>query len=119
MIASAFSRLSGGELYYISPNNNQWLHPDDADRAEALGLNDHLLEDFHVRAGGAVAASETMFAVNASWHEGMVNLETNDGHHEMTRALAEATDLNAFFSQVRLVPVRRRVCLSPPRPLLR
>ena len=34
----------GGELYYISPNNNKWLHPDDADKAEALGLADHLLE---------------------------------------------------------------------------
>lgn len=68
-------------------------------KAEALGLNDHLLEDFHVGAGGAVAISKGMFAQNISFHEGMVNLETNDGHHEMKRALAEAADLNAFFSQ--------------------
>merc|ERR1719198_1318094 len=29
----------------------------------------------------------------------MLNLETNDGHHEMKRALAEAADLNEFFNQ--------------------
>merc|ERR1712188_158259 len=29
----------------------------------------------------------------------MGNLETNDGHHEMARALAEAADLNSFFNQ--------------------
>merc|ERR1711998_44042 len=29
----------------------------------------------------------------------MLNLETNDGHHEMRRALSEAMDLNAFFNQ--------------------
>lgn len=89
----------GGKLYYISPNNNNWLHTDDAIKAEALGLKDHLLEDFHVGAGGAIESSKTMFAANTSWNEGMVNLETNDGHHEMRRALAEAADLNEYFNQ--------------------
>merc|ERR1712100_522145 len=89
----------GGQLYYISPNNNQWLHPDDADRAEKLGLKDHLVEDFHVGAGGAVKIAQGMFAANGSLTEGMLNLETNDGHHEMARALAEAADLNMFFNQ--------------------
>merc|ERR1712019_287391 len=39
------------------------------------------------------------FAVNTSWHEGMVNLETNAGIHTMRRALMEAADLNEFFNQ--------------------
>ena len=61
MEARAKAVGKGGELYYISPNNNQWLHPDDAARAEALGLHDHLLEDFHVGGGGAVKSAENMF----------------------------------------------------------
>jgi len=88
-----------GQLYYISPNNNNWLKPEDAMKAEELGLRDHLVEDFHVGGGGAVEGSKHMFAANTSWHEGMVNLETNAGIHTMNRALMEATDLNAFFNQ--------------------
>ena len=91
----------GGQLYYISPANGMWFtgNSTEGNAAEALGMADHLLEDFHVGAGGAVSGSRALFANNTGWHEGSVNLETNAGSHDMGRALAEAADLNVFFSQ--------------------
>lgn len=42
----------------------------DGDNAEKVGLKDHLVEDFHVGAGGAVAGSEELFANNSCVQEG-------------------------------------------------
>eukprot|EP01045_Picozoa_sp_COSAG04_P000910 COSAG04_NODE_26_length_37184_cov_14.641149_30_plen_104_part_00 len=40
----------GGELYYINPANGDYFTKNltEGARAEALGMADHLLEDFHV-----------------------------------------------------------------------
>ena len=42
----------------------------DGDNAEKVGLKDHLVEDFHVGAGGAVAGSEELFANNSCVQQG-------------------------------------------------
>ena len=42
----------------------------EGDAAEALQMADHLVEDFHVGAGGAVSGSRGLFANNTAWHEG-------------------------------------------------
>ena len=105
----------GGKLYYISPANGDWfkLNVSEGDKAEALGMGDHLLEDFHVgggvstganwseatHMGGAVDGSRQLFANQTDWHEGSCNLETNAGIHTMQRALQEGADLNDFFSE--------------------
>ena len=76
-----------GQLYYIMPGNGMWFtqNKTDGDNAEKVGLRDHLVEDFHVGAGGAVAGSKELFANDTHWHEGSVNLETNAGTHTMDR----------------------------------
>jgi hypothetical protein len=91
----------GGQLYYISPANGDYFTKNVSmgERAEALKLQDHLLEDFHVtggvstapawskttHAGGAVDGSRQLFSNQTSWTEGSCNLETNAGTHDMGR----------------------------------
>lgn len=85
------------KLYYIFPQNG-YLNQADGDRAEALGLKDHLLADMHVGFGGAVEQSAALFEAHSNWTMGTVNLETNPSSHDMNRALKEAADLNDFFN---------------------
>lgn len=101
MEAKAVEVGVGGELYYINPANGDWftLNTTEGGAAEKLKMADHLIEDFHVAAGGAVEGSVKLFANNTGWHEGSCNLETNAGIHTMARALTEAQDLNLFFAQ--------------------
>jgi len=65
------------------------LNQADGDRAEKLGLKDHLLPDIHIGGGGAVEVAEALFAKNPNWTMGAINCETNAGIHTMSRALME------------------------------
>ncbi len=60
----------GGKIYYMFPSNG-YLNDADGDRAEQLGLGDHLLADLHVGGGGAVGESQSLFAQHPNWFEAM------------------------------------------------
>lgn len=80
------------------PSNN-YLNQEDGDRAEALGLKDHLLPDIHIGGGGAVETAEKLFSQHTNWSMGAINCETNAGIHTMQRANQEGGDLIDFFNQ--------------------
>ena len=67
---------------------------------QALGLGSLLVSDIHDVYYGAVEEAEQLFASNPSYHQGVVNCETNAGSHVFNRALTEAMDLNDFFNSV-------------------
>jgi len=91
---------AAGELRYIFPSNDGVTGADVA-AAAALGLGARLVTDVHVGAGGALPVAQALFAAHAAGgltDDSAVNFETNAGSHDHGRALAEAADLNAFFS---------------------
>ena len=48
-------------MFYMNPNNANWLHPDDAAKVEAVGIKDHAVMDEHVGGGGGVEIADRMF----------------------------------------------------------
>ena len=86
-----------GTFRYIFPDN-PGLNRADIAAAQALGIDAQLAVDLHVGAGGGLDQAHSLFARHPTFHTSAVNLETNAGTHDHARALAEAADLNAFFS---------------------
>jgi len=97
MEAKAASLGMPNTLYYMFPSNGG-PNAQDAAKAEALGLKDHVVSDIHVGASGGMEAAIDLFASNPSYQQGAVNCETNPSTHDFTRALQEAMDLNDFFN---------------------
>ena len=59
----------GGELYYINPANGDYFTKNltEGARAEALGMADHLLEDFHVTVKIALLSRFVALSVSLTW----------------------------------------------------
>jgi alpha-L-arabinofuranosidase len=55
--------------------NNPGPNAQDAAKAQALGLGDHVVTDIHVGAGGGIEAAEALFASNPAYSQGAVNCE--------------------------------------------
>lgn len=85
-----------GTLRYIFPDNGG-LNGADVKAAQRLGIDSQLAADVHVGARGGLDAARGLFARHPTFGTSAVNLETNAGTHNHARALAEASDLNAFF----------------------
>jgi len=94
MEAKATALGMPNELFYLNPNNGNWLQPGDAAKIEKLGLHEHASMDIHTGDGGAITTSKKAFQKSPSYTMGSANAETNAGTHTMTRALSEAIDLN-------------------------
>merc|ERR1711916_346175 len=62
------------------------------------GLKDHVVNDIHIGAGGAIETAFAEFEARPQYSWGAVNAETNAGTHDLLRALDEAADLNDWFS---------------------
>jgi hypothetical protein len=89
--------VRGCSAWSVFPSNSG-PSVQDAARAQALGLGDHLLTDIHDLYSGAVELSESLFQSNTNYSQGTVNCETNALSHVFYRALTEAQDLNDFFN---------------------
>ena len=90
----------GGTLTYIFPSNDG-LTADEVNAAKASGVAaGQIATDVHVGADGAIGKALDLFARYDAqgWAGAAINQETNAGTHNHARALAEAADLNAFFS---------------------
>jgi hypothetical protein len=82
-------------LRYIFPDNGG-LRGADIEAAKILGIDEQIVTDIHVGAGGGVELARDSLFEQVPFS--VVNLETNAGTHNMQRALDEASDLNDFFS---------------------
>lgn len=103
MEAKARTLGIGNTIHYMFPSNH-FLN--DNDIAKAVGMqpriDNQLLADIHVGAGGGVGTAESLFAsqsiTKARLKCGAVNAETNSGTHAFARAMSEAADLNDWFN---------------------
>mmetsp|Transcript_6041 Transcript_6041/g.16963 ORF Transcript_6041/g.16963 Transcript_6041/m.16963 type:complete len:318 (+) Transcript_6041:130-1083(+) len=95
----------GGKLNYLWPGGPGFLNAADFAKAAALRAPapHQLIVDLHVGGGGAIDIARGVFAAHANFTVGVANLETNAETHHLGRALDEAGDLNAWFSEVQLV----------------
>lgn len=98
-------------LRYMFPKRTG-IPPKEMSAALKAGLDpSRILTDVHVGAGGGVAAAEALLArvPVAGFDQGVVNLETNAGTHDLQRALDEATDLLAWIHAQANASLARRL----------
>lgn len=86
------------ELHYMFPTN-QGLNAADAAALVQGGVNpEKVMPDIHIGAGGALPVAAADFAAMPTFDQMAINVETNAGTHDLTRALQEAADLSDWFN---------------------
>jgi hypothetical protein len=86
------------EMKYMYPTN-QGVSAAEAAALTAAGVAaEKIMPDIHIGGGGALPIAAADFAALPGFDQMAINVETNAGTHDLTRALSEAVDISDYYN---------------------